>query len=1180
MRSKSLLKLPLLLFALLCLGGVTAQAFTITRTSSPIFYIDTGANQRGMYVSYQILNNSATSYSDVWVGVDTFTGGFVSLAPGEDGLVQLGAMAPGQMKTAYFYLQASGQTNTGQSHTVRVYSARPPSAQIDSATFTQTAVEETIQANANKITTTVSGPNPPGLGGIVTVQVTGHSGTIGSQNLLSFTPACELDWVANNYQLLTTTITLSGGNTGTYTDKLFLSGLPSPSDTNYTIIYSFRATGVSIAPQRVTPMVYIASGTNIKHTQGDPQPISAATNGLTLTKLVNPSQVYVGGTVTYTLRLNNSSGPYDVTVDDLVDSLPTTPGSATYVANSATYNGVAIGNPTISGSTLTWSGGFTVPAGLTRDLTFQATFPNTVGTYTNSAVGHIGGVQIDTTLSTSDNSPATVNTSVVARPDLTVAKSHTGNFTQGQNGATYTITATNSGGSATTGTVTVTDTLPAGLTYVSGAGTGWTCSAAGQTVTCTNSNVVAASTSFPAITLTVNVSASAAASVTNTVSVSGGGETNVANNSASDATTIIQVADLTIGKTHSGNFTQGQSGSYTITVTNSGPGPTSSTVTVTDTLPAGLSYVSATGTGWSCSAAGQVVTCTNTNTLNAGASYPAIALGVNVAANAPFNVTNSVTVSGGGELNTANDSATDATTINGVPDLTITKSHTGNFTQGQSNATYTITVSNSGTAATSGTVTVTDTLPAGLTFVSGSAAPWSCSAVGQVVTCTRSDALAPASSYPALTLTVNVSATAPASVTNTASVTGGGETNTGNNSASDATTINQLPDLTIVKTHTGNFTRGSNGSYTITVTNAGATATNGTTVTVSDTLPAGLTPGTATGTGWTCNTVGQTVTCTRTTVLNAGLSYAAINVPVTVTQSAAASLTNTASASGGGQVNTSNDTASDPTTIVSSSDLSLTKVTNNSGNGLGTNATFTVTLTNTGPSDATGVTVRDQLPAGLTYMSSTPSVGSYNSGTGVWTVGNVASGVSPTLVIVARIDALGSITNTAQVTASNQPDPDSTPNNNVASEDDQASSSLSTQPPSITLCKTVQGQPCPPVASLNAQPGSDLTYVITFTNSGGSYASSFVVTDPVPQYTDFKVGSVATNLATTGLTVSVLYSYDNGNSFVPTLPTSGGGSAPAGYDRTVTHVRWQFTGNLSHLAPNNSGSCGFTVRIQ
>jgi uncharacterized repeat protein (TIGR01451 family) len=1173
LRFARLFKLPLLLFVLLCLGGVAAQAFTITRTSSPVFYIDKDIGQFGMYVSYQIVNNSGTSYPDVWVAVDTFTGGAVSLATGEDGIVQLGAMAPGEMKTAYFYLQASAPSLSGQSHTVRVYSSRPPATPIDSATFTQSVVEQTIQANANKITTTVSGPNPPGLGGIVTVKVTGHSGTIGSQNLLSFTPACELDWIANNYQLLTTTITLSGGNSGVYTDQLYLSGLPSPSDTDYTVIYSFRATGVSTAPQRVTPMVYIASGTNIKHTQGDPQTIFAAANGLTMTKLSSATQVYVGGTITYTLRLNNTGGLYDVTVDDLVDTLPTSPGSATYVTNSTTYSGVGISNPTISGSTLTWSGGFTVPAGQTRDLTFQATFPNTVGTYTNSAVGHIGSTQIDTTLSTSDNAPATVNTSVVARPDLTVVKSHTGNFTQGQSGATYTITATNSGGSSTTGTVTVTDTLPAGLSYVSATGTGWGCSAAGQVVTCTNSNVVAASTSFPAITLTVNVSSSAAASVTNAVSVSGGGETNTANNSASDATTIIQVADLTVAKSHTGNFTQGQSGSYTITVTNSGPGPTSSTVTVTDTLPTGLSYVSATGTGWSCSAAGQVVTCTNTNTLNASASYPAITLNVSVATNAPFNVTNAVSVSGGGELNTANNSASDATTINGVPDLTIAKSHTGNFTQGQTGAAYTLTVTNSGTGPTSGTVTVTDTLPASLSYSNAAGTGWSCSAVGQVVTCTRSDALAASGSYPAITLTVNVSVTAPASVTNNASVAGGGETNTGNDSVSDATTITQLADMTITKTHAGNFIRGSVGTYTITAKNSGAAATNGTTVTVTDTLPAGLAPTGWSGTGWTCNIVSQTVTCTRTSVLGVGANYPTIDITVSVAQNAASSLTNTASVSGGGQANTANDTASDATTIVSSSDLSLTKVTNNAGSGIGTNATFTVTLTNSGPTNATNVTVRDQLPAGLTYMSSTPSAGTYNSATGVWTIASVTSGSSPTLVIVARIDTLGSITNTAQVTASDQPDPDSTPNNNNATEDDQASSSLSTSPPDVRLVKSVS-------PNGSAPPGSDLTYTINFDNRGGSYASSFVITDPVPQYTDFKVGSIATNLATTGLTVSVFYSYDGGNNFVLALPTSGGGGAPAGYDRTVTHVRWQFTGNLSHISPNNAGSCGFTVRIQ
>ena len=78
-------------------------------------------------------------------------------------------------------------------------------------------------------------------------------------------------------------------------------------------------------------------------------------------------------------------------------------------------------------------------------------------------------------------------------------------------------------------------------------------------------------------------------------------------------------------------------------------------------------------------------------------------------------LTNTATVAGGGDVNAANNTATDATTIGAGPDLTITKTHTGNFTQGQTGATYTISVTNAGNTPTSGTVTVTDALPAGLT---------------------------------------------------------------------------------------------------------------------------------------------------------------------------------------------------------------------------------------------------------------------------------------------------------------------------------------------------------------------------------------------------------------------------------------------------------------------------------
>lgn len=124
------------------------------------------------------------------------------------------------------------------------------------------------------------------------------------------------------------------------------------------------------------------------------------------------------------------------------------------------------------------------------------------------------------------------------------------------------------------------------------------------------------------------------------------------------------------------------------------------------------------------------------------------------------------------------------------PDLTIAKTHSGNFTQGQTGAVYTITITNSGMGQSNGTVRVTDTLPTGLTATAMSGDGWTCTL--DTLTCMRNDVLAPSSSYPAITLTVNVAANAPASATNIANVSGGGEVNTANDTAIDVTTINIL----------------------------------------------------------------------------------------------------------------------------------------------------------------------------------------------------------------------------------------------------------------------------------------------------------------------------------------------------------------------------------------------------
>ena len=181
------------------------------------------------------------------------------------------------------------------------------------------------------------------------------------------------------------------------------------------------------------------------------------------------------------------------------------------------------------------------------------------------------------------------------------------------------------------------------------------------------------------------------------------------------------------------------------------------------------------------------------------------------------------------------------------------------------------------------------------------------------MTCTRTDALAAGSSYPAITLTVNVNVNSPSLVTNIATVSGGGGTNTGKNAASDPTTV-ATADLTVAKTHTGSFVQGDTGkTYSITARNGGAASTNAT-VSVVDTLPAGLTATAIAGTGWTC-TLG-TLTCSRSDVLAAGASYPTIILTVSVTSDAHPSITNVVDVSGGGEVNTGNNQAADPTTIV------------------------------------------------------------------------------------------------------------------------------------------------------------------------------------------------------------------------------------------------------------------------
>ncbi len=141
-----------------------------------------------------------------------------------------------------------------------------------------------------------------------------------------------------------------------------------------------------------------------------------------------------------------------------------------------------------------------------------------------------------------------------------------------------------------------------------------------------------------------------------------------------------------------------------------------------------------------------------------------------------------------------------------------------------------------------------------------------------------------------------------------------------------------------------------------------------------------------------------------------------------------------------------------------------------------------VRLGNLGPSDATNVVITDLLPAGLTFVSATPSAGTYVSGTGAWSLASVPSGSSTTLAIVATLAQPGLLTNTASRTASDQADP--VIGNNAAQ------ATVNQQSADVRVAKTVSNS-----APL---PGDVVTFTVTTTNLGPQAATGVQITDVLP----------------------------------------------------------------------------------
>jgi len=416
----------------------------------------------------------------------------------------------------------------------------------------------------------------------------------------------------------------------------------------------------------------------------------------------------------------------------------------------------------------------------------------------------------------SHSDPTTVVPATVA-PDLSLTKTHTGNFAVGVQGV-YVLTVSNAAGAGpTTDAITVTDTLPAGLSYVSGTGDGWTCSANGQEVTCTNPGPLAAGASS-SVTLTVGVAAAAVPSVSNSATVSTEHDTSAGNNTASDVTTVTAppaLPDLKLTLSHQGNFTVGANGTYELFVQNVSA-VNSGSFAVNMTLPTGLTYVEANGANAGCIGSSQSASCSHIGHLEPGAST-GFNVVVAVGAAAIPSVTVSASVDGRQIVcdlsnNAANDLTTVETAQATLPDLSMTLSHIGDFTVG-TNGTYELLVRNLSTVASAG-FTVTDTLPAGLTYVSFSGPGASCIASGQTVTCDHDGGLDGGAST-GIYIEVAVGASAVPSVTNTATVISDvADGSPANDTDTDPTTVNAATPP-VGPTNIADPTFGTNGRTVI-----------------------------------------------------------------------------------------------------------------------------------------------------------------------------------------------------------------------------------------------------------------------------------------------------------------------------------------------------------------------------
>jgi len=661
--------------------------------------------------------------------------------------------------------------------------------------------------------------------------------------------------------------------------------------------------------------------------------------------------------------------------------------------------------------------------------------------------------------------------------DLMIEKSHTDAAIAGSS-LDYTLLVTNLGPSPSVGAVEITDTLPDGFSYESGTAVVTVAGGApasiepvvvGQKLTWTigdSSLSLAKDGTIELVFGTVLADDLTADTYVNVAVVDGPDDHNPVNDRTEDPTDVTTLTNLSIVKdtTTAGPYVAGQTVEYTLTIVNDGPS-IARNVTVTDTPDAGMTVTAMSGTDWTCDVTATPARCER-GTLPVGGPVT-ITVTALIGASVPDATTldnEAVIATSTPETSTSDNESTAQISVTALADLTLVKTAVDESgvpvttAVAGEQARYLLEVSNLGPSDAVAPITIVDTLPAGITFVSLEAGTdWTAVADPvdpvtntQTVTLARNPAsagLAAGAEAPDVTLVVALDPSIPVDpltgetvLTNTATVSSGTVDPTpGNNTDTADLDVTQAVNLSIVKTHdAGDVRIGDDLPFDLAVRNDGPSTATG--VTVVDVIPAGLEYVGAAGTDPSWTVVADpvapdgttTVTATLSGELAPGSDAPSLSLTVTVTAAAYDEVVNVGVVTGDQpETDPSDNTSDDTVTVPPQSTLVVTK-TALGGLQVGSKGTYVIAVTNEGPTEDPGpIVVTDVLPRGLTYVSASGTGATCDASGQTVTCTldkplGVGQTVSMTLVVTVANGAYPEVTNTVTVTTPTEQLPGST----------------------------------------------------------------------------------------------------------------------------------------------------------